>query len=178
MEVRLEFYLITDVGGIKMDEYILYISFALALLAIVFFLIQNFRLNSIIKKYKRFMHGLGENDVEKLMITYLDELDNIKTQLHSDTCKRLEELEKKIQLCIQHVGIVNYNAFDNVGNDMSFSIAAMDEKKNGFILTGIYSRDHSYVYSKEIRKGKPMKELSIEELEAFNKAQNKYGNLR
>jgi hypothetical protein len=61
---------------------------------------------------------------------------------------------------------------------MSFSIAAMDEKKNGFILTGIYSRDHSYVYSKEIRKGKPLKELSIEELEAFNKAQNKFDNLR
>jgi hypothetical protein len=124
------------------------------------------------------MYGLGENDVEKLLVTYLDELDRIKTQLHSDTCRRLEEIEKKIQYCIQHVGIVNYNAFDNVGNDMSFSIAAMDEKKNGFILTGIYSRDYSYVYSKEIRKGKPLKELSIEELEAFNKAQNKFGNLR
>jgi len=161
-----------------MDEYILYISFVLAFLAIVFLLVQNFRLNSIIKKYNKIMHGLGENDVEKLMVTYLDELDNLKTQLYSDTNMRLEEIEKKIQHCIQHVGIVNYNAFDNVGNDMSFSIAAMDDKKNGFILTGIYSRDHSYVYSKEIRRGKPLKELSIEELEALNKAQNKFDNLR
>jgi len=161
-----------------MDEYILYISFVLAFLAIIFLFVQNFRLNSIIRKYNKFMHGLGENDVEKLMVTYLDELEKLKTQLYSDTHRRLEELEKKIQQCIQYVGIVNYNAFDNVGNDMSFSIAAMDEKKNGFILTGIYSRDHSYVYSKEIRKGKPLKELSIEELEALNKAQNKFDNLR
>lgn len=161
-----------------MDEYILYITFVLAFLAIVFLLVQNFKLNGLIKKYNRFMYGLGENDVEKLMMTYLDELEELKTQLYSDTHRRLEEIEKKIQHCIQHVGIVNYNAFENVGNDMSFSIAAMDEKKNGFILTGIYSRDHSYVYSKEIRKGKPLKELSIEELEAFNKAQNKFDNLR
>jgi hypothetical protein len=123
-----------------MDEYILYITFVLAFLAIVFLLVQNFKLNGLIKKYNRFMHGLGENDVEKLMMTYLDELEELKTQLYSDTHRRLEEIEKKIQHCIQHVGIVNYNAFDNVGNDMSFSIAAMDEKKNGFILTGIYSR--------------------------------------
>ncbi|NLM27739.1 MAG: DUF4446 family protein [Clostridiaceae bacterium] len=161
-----------------MGEYILYVSFVLAVLAVILLLVQNFRLNSMIKKYNKFMYGLGDNDVEKLMDSYLDELEKLKMHIYSDTQKRLEELEKKMQHCIQHVGIVNYNAFDNVGNDMSFSIAAMDEKKNGFILTGIYSRDHSYVYSKEIRKGKPLKELSVEELEAFNKAQNKFVSLR
>jgi len=132
----------------------------------------------MIKKYKRLMNGLGDKDVENLMTSYINDLDKLKREVHVNTNNRIEEIEKKIPHCIQHLGIVNYNAFENMGNDMSFSIAAMDERKNGFILTGIYSRDHSYVYSKEIRKGKPQRELSIEEVEALNKAQNKFDNLR
>jgi hypothetical protein len=91
---------------------------------------------------------------------------------------RIEQIEKKLPHCLQHVGMVNYNAFDNVSNEMSFSIAAMDERKNGFIISGIYSRDYSYVYSKEIRRGKPQRELSIEEVEAMNKAIDKFDSLK
>ncbi len=161
-----------------MDKYILYVSFSLALLSIIFFLIQNIRLNRMMKKYKSFMHGLGDKDVEKLMVKYLDDLDKLNKEVYGNTNKRIEDIERKLPHCLQHIGIVNYNAFENMGNDMSFSIAAMDNKKNGFVLTGIYSRDHSYVYSKEIRKGKPQRELSIEEMEALNKAQNKFEKLR
>ena len=54
----------------------------------------------------------------------------------------------------------------------------MDGRKNGFVISGIYSRDFSYVYSKEIRKGKPQRELSIEEVEAMNKAFDKFDSLK
>jgi len=91
---------------------------------------------------------------------------------------RIKVIERKLPKCVQHLAVVNYDAFENVGNEMSFSIAAMDEKKNGLIITGIYSRDNSYVYTKEINQGKVKKELSIEETEAMNKALNKFEILR
>lgn len=127
----------------------------------------------MIKKYKYFMQGLGDNDVEELMKSYLEKLEKLKNDVYVGMNKRIEELERKIPDCLQHIGIVNYNAFDNVGNNMSFSIAAMDERKNGFVVTGIYSREHSYVYAKEIIKGEPQRKLSAEELEAINKALEK-----
>ena len=58
---------------------------------------------------------------------------------------------------------------------MSFSVAMLNEKLDGYILTGIYSREHSYVYTKEIKQGKPQRELSKEEVEALNRALKKSG---
>jgi len=119
------------------------------------------------------MQGLGDKDVENLMTSYIEKLEKLNNDVHISMNKRVNELEKKLPDCLQHIGIVNYNAFDNVGNNMSFSIAAMDERKDGFVLTGIYSRDNSYVYAKEIKNGNPQKELSSEEKEAINKALDK-----
>lgn len=119
------------------------------------------------------MQGLGDKDVENLMTSYLNNLEKLKDHVHIDMNKRIEEIESKLPSCLQNIGIVNYNAFDNVGNNMSFSIAAMNERKDGFVFTGIYSRENSYVYAKEIKNGTPQKELSAEEALAMNKALEK-----
>lgn len=156
-----------------MQDYILYVSLALAFLAIIFFFILNFRLGRMIRKYNYFMQGLGDKDVEKLMTYYLEEMEKLKSEVHGNLDGRITELEQKLPYCVQNVGIVHYNAFENVGNEMSFSAAMLNEKMNGFILTGIYSREHSYVYTKQIKNGKPQRELSREEVEALNRAMSK-----
>ena len=156
-----------------MEEYILYVALALALLAIIFFFILNIRLNRMIRKYQFFMQSLGDKDVENLMTSYLNEMEKLKEQVHGDMHERIKEIESKLPLCIQNVGIVHYNAFDNVGNEMSFSAAMLDDNQDGYIITGIYSREHSYVYTKDIQKGKPQREFSKEEIEALNRALSK-----
>jgi len=156
-----------------MEDYILYVSLALAFMSIVFIFILNYRLSKMIKKYKFFMQSLGDKDVEHLMTYYLNELEKLKDEVHDNMNERIKEIEENLPYCVQNVGIVHYNAFENVGNEMSFSIAMLNEKYDGFIFTGIYSREHSYVYTKEIKRGKPQKELSKEEVEALYKAMNK-----
>ena len=137
-----------------MEKYILYISLALSIGSIIFFFFLNYRQNKLIKKYNYFMKGLGDKDVENLMTSYLEDLDKLKNDVYKDMNNRIKVIERKLPKCVQHLAVVNYDAFENVGNEMSFSIAAMDEKKNGLIITGIYSRDNSYVYTKEINQGK------------------------
>lgn len=156
-----------------MEEYILYGSLALAFLSIVFFFILNSRLSKMIRKYEFFMQGLGDKDVEQLMTYYLNEMEKLKSEVHGNIHERIKETEQKLPYCIQNVGIIHYNAFENVGNEMSFSAAMLNDKQNGYVLTGIYSRDHSYVYTKEIRNGKPQREFSKEEVEAMNRAMSK-----
>lgn len=156
-----------------MEKYILYVSLILSVFSVVFLLILNTRLNRMIKKYRYFMQGLGDEDVEKLMSTYLEKLENLKNDVYNVMNRRIEELEKKLPGCLHHAGVVNYNAFDNVGNNMSFSIALLDGNKDGVVVSGIYTRENSYVYAKEIIKGEPQKKLSSEEIEAINKALHK-----
>ena len=120
-----------------MEKYILYISLALSIGSIIFFFFLNYRQNKLIKKYNYFMKGLGYNDVENLMTSYLEDLDKLKNDVYKDMNNRIKVIERKLPKCVQHLAVVNYDAFENVGNEMSFSIAAMDEKKNGLIITGI-----------------------------------------
>ncbi len=153
-----------------MEEIILYIGAGLSVLCFLLIIIEHFRLSGMIKKYKALIKGLSEKNVEDLMVSYSNELESIKNKISGPIENRIVNLEERMPTCLRNVGIVSYNAFDNVGNNMSFSIAALNDKKDGVVLTGIYTRENSYVYSKEIINGQPVKELSKEEKEALNKA--------
>jgi hypothetical protein len=134
----------------------------LSLIAALFFLLFDIK-----RKYKRFMKGLGPLDVESLMQRYAEDLLQLRQHLENKTEPRIAAMEKKLPAVLRNVGMVSYNAFENMGNLMSFSIAAIDDGKNGFVLSGIYGRDSSYVYAKEIKAGVPGKELSGEEKAAL-----------
>lgn len=156
-------------GGL-MEQYLVYAGVGMGTLAFILFVIENIRLNGMIKKYKRLIRGLSEKKVEDLMFAYSSELDGVKNTLEGEISSRIRYLEERMPATLRNFGMTSYNAFDNMGNNMSFSMAALDDQQNGFVLTGIYSRDHSYVYAKKIAKGQPDKELSKEEKEALNEA--------
>lgn len=153
-----------------MEEYFIYIIAGFIFLCLLLLLIEHIRLNRIIKKYRLLIKGLSEKNAEDLMVSYSEELDKVKKEIVGSIETRISDLESRIPTCLRNIGMITYNAFDNIGNNMSFSIAAIDDKKNGLVLTGIYTRENSYVYAKEILNGKSKKDLSNEEREALNKA--------
>ena len=48
---------------------------------------------------------------------------------------------------------MRYNAFDDMGSQLSFSLALLDDFKNGIVLTSIYGREDTVTYCKEIKDG-------------------------
>ena len=81
-----------------------------------------------------------------------------------------KSLEKQLNECFQNIGIVKYDAFDDVGSKLSFAIALLDNKDNGFIINSVYGRSSSNVYAKRIENGNSLQTLSEEEISALNKA--------
>lgn len=156
--------------GLGLESLLIYTGLGLAFICFVLLIIEHVRLNGMIKKYRLLIKGLSEKKVEDLMISYSDEMDKVKAIIEGDIEKRISNLEGRIPSCLRNIGIVSYNAFENMGNNMSFSIAALNDNKDGFILTGIYTRENSYVYTKEVISGQSKKELSKEEKEALSKA--------
>ena len=84
--------------------------------------------------------------------------------------KEIEQIKNNLAFCIQKVGIVRFNAFENMGSDLSFAIALLDSNDNGVVISSIYSRESSSTYAKPIVNGKSAYSLSEEELQAINKA--------
>lgn len=155
--------------GYRMEE-LIYIGAGLSVLCFLLIVFDHIRLSRMIKKYKSLLKGLSEKNIEDLMISYSNEMDIIKKEINGQIENRIANIEDKMPACLRNVGLVTYNAFENVGNNMSFSFAALNDKKDGVVITGIYTRENSYVYAKEIINGQPSKELSKEEKEALNKA--------
>lgn len=157
-----------------LNQYLLYIVGGLTFL-VVLLLILVIRNASKIKKmqsrYNKFM-SKEDLDLEELLIQYAERLDNLLKQ-EEEVKSTLEQVERKMKTCVQKVGIIRYKAISNIGADLSFAIALLDEQNDGIVLNGIYGRDGSYTYAKPIKSGKSAYNLSEEEEEAITKALNR-----
>jgi len=83
---------------------------------------------------------------------------------HSEEIKRIIEL---LAGCFRGFGLVKYNAFEEIGGMQSYSLCLLTQEKQGFILTNLVGRTSTRGYSLDIRDGKPSRNLSDEEKEAF-----------
>ena len=71
---------------------------------------------------------------------------------------------------ICNVAVVRYDAFPDVGGQMSFSAALLDEIGDGLVLTVINGRNESRTYAKDIRDGTSVHRLSDDEVGAIDQA--------
>ena len=76
----------------------------------------------------------------------------------------------KIDGSVQRVGLLRYDAFEDVGGRLSFSCALLDQHGNGVVLTSINGRQETRVYAKPVTEGRSGYNLSTEEEEAIRQA--------
>lgn len=158
---------------LKTETYI-YISFMINILLIIITTINVVMLTKINKKYIQFMKKLGNgNNIDEMLRSYLRDVKEIK-QDNAEIKAYYTKLDNDIASCIQKVGIVRYNAFRDVGSDLSFAIALLDRNDTGVVLNGLYGSDSSNIYAKPIKNGISKYQLSEEEKYAIEIAeQNK-----
>jgi hypothetical protein len=83
---------------------------------------------------------------------------------------RLDALEARSRVAVQHVGLVRFNPFSDTGGDQSFALALLDGDANGIVLSSLHSRLATRVYVKQVFGGRIEVGLSNEEAEALRQA--------
>lgn len=158
---------------LKTDNFII-LSFIINCVLLVSFLVCIFIIIRINKKYITFMKKLGNgNNLDEMLKKYLEDVREIKKD-NSEIKAYYTKLDSDISSCIQKVGLVRYNAFRDVGSDLSFAVAFLDREDNGVVLNGLYGSESSNIYAKPIKNGKSSYQLSDEEKYALDIAeQNK-----
>lgn len=140
-------------------------------LFILLLLIMNIANRNAIKrlkaKYNKFMDGLSDQNMEQLLEFCLDKVGAVEEK-NKEIEIHMNKLERNLINCMQKIGVVRFNAFDNVGSDLSFSIALLDNNDNGLVISGLYSRDSSFTYAKPVSGGKSKYALSAEEIKAID----------
>ena len=81
---------------------------------------------------------------------------------------RVAALEAASVDALQHVGFMRFNAFADVGSELSYALAAIDGRGNGFLISSIYSREEVRSYAKAVRDFAADKDMSVEERRALD----------
>ena len=157
------------------NNYTPFILIGMLVIMILLFIIILILFRSVGKletKYRRLMRGASGKNIEEVIVKRLDEIDDVTAKCE-EALNQNKQLKESLKGCVQKVAIMRYKAFENVGSDLSFSIAILDGNNDGIILTGIYGREESTTYAKPVDQGISRYDLSEEEITVLNRAMNK-----
>lgn len=149
--------------------YIFIALIALILILFIMIIVQISKTSKLKKRYEKFMLGKEAGSLEKEIVQLFEDIDYLKTGTDKNL-KEIKNLYKKLEGTYQKLGIVKYDAFKQMGGQLSFCIAMLNEKDDGFIMNSVHSTDGCYSYTKEIKRGECSISLGGEEVEALNKA--------
>ncbi len=122
-------------------------------------------------RINRLLKGKDGKTLEGTIIKNATDIGNLK-EFKKELETYLETVEKRMGQSIRGVGTVRFNPFkgNGEGGSQSFATALIDEKKNGVVLSTLFTRDRVGVYAKPLVHGTSEYELTSEEKEAIEKA--------
>ncbi len=127
------------------------------------------RMVRLAEPHRRFLHALGQMEFPEDLTAYLELLGTVHRRVE-DLRARVDAIQQAQQRSFATMGLVKFDAFDHMGGMMSFSLALLDRRGNGCILTGLHGRDSFDAYCRTVRNGRVEHELMPEEIEALNEA--------
>lgn len=164
----MNYNLLSEIGLGNFDLTYLFIGmFVLILILGIMIIVQLVKFDKLSKRYKKFMGGKNAKSLEKDIVGLYEDIKFLKTSMEKNK-KDIQTLYRKFGRAFQKVGIVKYDAFSQMGGQLSFSLALLDENDNGFILNSVHSTEGCYSYTKEIKNGLCDISLGEEEKQALD----------
>lgn len=147
------------------DIIIIYSTLIIFFFSLLYLLVRDFRMK---KKFDLFFKN-GDKDLGEVLVAQIKKLEDQGKDIEK-IFGEIEKINKILETCFQKVGVIRYNPFKDVGGDQSFSIALLDAKNNGFVISGLYTREGNRIFAKPVENGQSKYLLSGEEKEAIKKA--------
>jgi hypothetical protein len=151
------------------------ISAGVALIALVMVVVLAVRVRNLRRAQTGGPQGSGNEDVAGALGRHDGELAAVRRDLatiHTNT----EHLRELLRETVSRVGVVRYDAFDDMGGALSFSAALLDERGDGVVVSAINGRTETRCYAKPVVGGRSEHHLSREEEAAIESAVERRGN--
>lgn len=149
--------------------YLIVVLFLVQILLFAFLINVNMKYNRLKTIYTSFLRGKDGKNLEESFFEKFKLLDEVEA-IAKENKEEIRTLRKKVQKNYQKVGIVRYDAFNEMGGNLSFVLTMLDDQNSGWLLNAMHSREGCYTYIKEIVNGKSYVELGEEEKESLERA--------
>lgn len=160
--------MISNMLGIDSD-YIIIVLAVITLVMLILMIVNMVQVSRLKKRYQIFMTGKDAKNLEEVLIERLNQVDGL-LKANEENEKSIKKICEGMKFSFQKVGLVKYNAFNEMGGKLSFSLALLNESDDGFVLNAVHSREGCYTYIKEIIAGNSIIILCEEEKEALEMA--------
>jgi len=126
----------------------------------------------LIRRSQRILsRGMTDNTLQEILAQHFVRVDGLEdriTQLEHNV-----DLLHSVQLqAVQRIGLVRYDAFSDMGGELSFALALLNEHGDGVVISTITGRQDNRTYAKQVRGGRPAIQPSAEEETAIKQAMN------
>ena len=143
-----------------------------AVVALLWAIVNSVRLRRV-RAAQRTVLGDGTADLVAHAATLQEAFVQLRDWLE-ETAERLDErmtaAERRIDGSVAHTSLVRYDAYGEMSGRQSTSLALLDSRRSGVVVSAIHHREQARVYVKHMHEGASEVELSPEELEAVETA--------
>jgi hypothetical protein len=142
---------------------------AVVALLLIWILALQMKLSRAVRRYDRVTRGVDGGTLQQILEKEIWRIQEA-TEKTDVLEARYEGLAAALRLCVQRVGVVRFNPFQDTGGDQSFSIALLDAQGDGVVLTGMYGRNDARFWAKPVQSNGSKYTLAPEELQAIQMA--------
>jgi hypothetical protein len=142
----------------------------LTILVLLAVALAGFALFVVVNNVPKGNRSLSDDKQAVIVLTTHDqEISNLKVALRQLAESQRRQAEGMLAT-LQRVGLVRYDAFDDMGGHLSFSAALLDGQGNGLVITSINGRQDTRCYAKPVEGWTSSHNLSEEEELAIQRA--------
>ncbi len=156
--------------GMTLETFALFlVLLAFCVVLLILELKQRKEMHEMDKRLRKLMRGKNAASLESEII-HLFEANDVLTESAHDLTKRIELLQQQVDTSIRKVGLIRYDAFQQMGGKLSFALCMLNEDGAGLILNSVHSQEGNYTYVKEVVDGRCETDLGTEEQQALDRA--------
>ena len=149
------------------------VAAGLALVALILALVVAAKLRRVRAAQRAVLGGHERRD----LVSHAERLEGAFVELRDwveDSLGRFEHQsamqDARIEGCVAYRALIRYDAYGEMSGKQSSSLALLDARRSGFVLSSITHRDQARVYVKQVHEGAPELQLSPEEQQAIDTA--------
>ena len=120
----------------SVDDFLLTFAIMAGVMLLLFLLliVNMAKTKKLRKRYEAFMTGDNEKSLEDTLVKRIQQIEDLVVS-ERENKENIEKILETLQCSFQKSGMVKYDAFDEMGGKLSFSLALLDQKNDGLLLT-------------------------------------------
>ncbi len=150
-------------------QYLALISTILTGALLIVVIWQALKLHRLDKMRREFFASGLNKDLEQILIDQNRSLNKI-TQDLKEVDESLDKIITDNRQNIQKIGFVRFNPFDDAGGNISFTLALLNARDEGVVMSSLHGREGTRIYAKSVKAGRSETKLTDEEMQAIKEA--------